>query len=910
MYIVDSPVVSQGRIILGAAQNLLCLDLATGTLLWRYPKKANGGGWGFSSTATIDNDRVYVLDPAGKFICLDLYSEKKGPRSDGAHEGLVLWTYDTNKLGFRRHYTACSSPLILGDYIYVGTSSERLLECNEDRYLPLAPSLVALDKHTGQLVARDDEQIGARLFKGQWSSPSSGVVNGQTQIYYGGGDGFCYAFEPVDPAAKVNSGQFITTKLRRQISRYIVLDAKASPPEILAAKAAAIEEMKKIERATGIPSGEVRMSAPGSPTMGSSDLEARVPDVPCMKKIWSCDCNPPGYREDANGVPIRCSGYGCPGSASEILATPVFYQNKVFVAIGQNAVLGTGRGNLVCIDATRKGDLKAGQWLWNYDGIKRSVSTVSIADGLVYACDVTATVHCLDAQTGQKYWAYPCLDAETGRNTNVCWASTVVADGKVFIVTRKGLFILATGREPKLLGTVKLTSINCYATPCAAGKTLLVCDSKHLWAVEDQGAVAPAPKRKAELAPLAASAMPAAAAPPANVGTPDWPQFRGPSGNGTACAEADPPTKFDLAKDRRYSSLVPAGGRSSPIIWGKRLYLTGGDNCIMAFDRETGKLQWKTVLDVPPPKAEPSKDGPEADVGHQEAGGAAPTPVTDGRFVYAFFGNGIVGCVDTAGKPVWAKRLVSRGPQNTYGLAASPVLYGDLLIQTVDRGGDARDKQSFLVALRTKDGTEAWRQSRGVVSCWTTPLVVPGPHGDVLVTTAPPQVIAYDPKIGTELWHAKGTSNGELSASPVQCGSGVVAVAASDGLTAFQVGGRGDVTKSGLVWKSDCEPQVSSPVSGNGLCYLIVDDTLYCVDAATGKDRWNLELKGQFYASPVMAKNRLYAINREGVLFVVSSDGKKLDEVELGKTVEATPAIFGGSIYIRTGDSLLSLGHP
>ena len=115
----------------------------------------------------------------------------------------------------------------------------------------------------------------------------------------------------------------------------------------------------------------------------------------------------------------------------------------------------------------------------------------------------------------------------------------------------------------------------------------------------------------------------------------------------------------------------------------------------MAFDRETGKLQWKTVLNVPPPNAEPGKGEPENDGGRPEAGGAAPTPVTDGRFIYAFFGNGIVGCVDAGGKPVWAKRLVSGGPKNTYGLAASPVLYGDLLIQMVDRGGNARAATVF-----------------------------------------------------------------------------------------------------------------------------------------------------------------------------------------------------------------------
>ena len=388
----------------------------------------------------------------------------------------------------------------------------------------------------------------------------------------------------------------------------------------------------------------------------------------------------------------------------------------------------------------------------------------------------------------------------------------------------------------------------------------------------------------------------------------NWPQFRGPSGNGTTAADADPPAKFNLAKDLRYRTKVPKKGDSSPIIWGSRIYLTGGDTSIMAFDRETGRLQWNAMLKVP---AADEPDDEEPIPMGKTAGGAAPTPVTDGKFVYAFFGNGVLGCVDSSGKQVWARRLVAGKPKNTYGFGASPILYGDLLIQVVDRGANPRAKESFVVAVRTKDGTEAWRKERPVSSCWTTPLVVRGPAGDVLVTTAPPLVIAYDPQTGRQLWQAEGTSNGELSASPVQCGDGVVAVTGKEGLMALKVGGKGDVTKSGLVWTSEVTPpNVSSPVGSDGRCYLLADEALTCFDAATGKERWNLDVKGEFWASPVLAKDRIYAINRDGVLFVVSTDGKPLDKVELGSGVEATPAIVQGRIYIRTADTLLCLGRP
>ena len=108
--------------------------------------------------------------------------------------------------------------------------------------------------------------------------------------------------------------------------------------------------------------------------------------------------------------------------------------------------------------------------------------------------------------------------------------------------------------------------------------------------------------------------------------------------------------------------------------------------------------------------------------------------------------------------------------------------------------------------LGPKNGTEVWRKERTVRWCWTTPTIVRGPAGDVLVTTAPPLVIAYDPQTGEERWQAEGSSNGELTASTLTCGEGVLLLASREGLTALKVGGAGDVTRAAPVWTSDTAP--------------------------------------------------------------------------------------------------------
>ncbi|MCY3018324.1 MAG: PQQ-binding-like beta-propeller repeat protein [Planctomycetota bacterium] len=292
----------------------------------------------------------------------------------------------------------------------------------------------------------------------------------------------------------------------------------------------------------------------------------------------------------------------------------------------------------------------------------------------------------------------------------------------------------------------------------------------------------------------------------------NWPRFRGPSGSGATAADADPPIKFDLAKDVLFRVDVPAKGHSSPIVWGERIFLTGEGDRVMAFDRASGKLLWNIALKAPVPASIP--DDEKFKPLTKDTGMAAPTPCTDGKRVYAFFGSGVLGCTDCDGQQLWTTRLVLGKPRSSYGLASSPVLYGNLVIQVVDLGMAPKDNLSFIVAVRTRDGIAAWGQERPVRSAWSTPLLHRGPNGDELVTTASPLVIAYQPQTGMELWRA-GTLSGDVAACPVASNNLIYAAAGQGGseLLALKPGGRGDVSKSAIAWSGEAPvPDASSPV--------------------------------------------------------------------------------------------------
>ena len=288
-----------------------------------------------------------------------------------------------------------------------------------DRCLrPDAPSFVALDADTGKLLATDTEELGHRMWHCLWSPPSIGVVNGKKLVFFGGADGVCYAFEAM----------------------------------------------------TSVPDAAVH-----------------------FKKVWQFDCNPPNFRRPF-GEPFNYyigdkrknfstnKDDGNFVGPSEIISTPVFHDGRVYVTIGQDPTHGRGRGLLHCIDASSTGDITTSGCVWTYEGIERTVASVAISDGLLYAVDLPGHVHCLDVATGKPYWVYD-THAET-------WGTPMVADGKVYICNKKGMIVIGAGREPKLLATVLLGSPS-YATPVAANGTLFVASQTTLWAVQNGASLLP-----------------------------------------------------------------------------------------------------------------------------------------------------------------------------------------------------------------------------------------------------------------------------------------------------------------------------------------------------------------------------------------------------------------------------------
>ena len=195
-----------------------------------------------------------------------------------------------------------------------------------------------------------------------------------------------------------------------------------------------------------------------------------------LPELWRYDCNPPLYRQ-RDGKPIQYPDYDGP---SEVIATPVFHNGRVYVSIGQDPEHGDGVGVLQCIDAGQSGgDVTSTAKVWSYDGISRSISTVSIVNGLVFVSDYRGRVHCLDADTGQVYWVH-----DTGSHI---WGSTLAADGKVFIGNEDGVvLILAAEKEKRVIREIEMGA-PVYATPIAANGVLYIASQTHLYAIAKTG---------------------------------------------------------------------------------------------------------------------------------------------------------------------------------------------------------------------------------------------------------------------------------------------------------------------------------------------------------------------------------------------------------------------------------------
>ena len=382
-----------------------------------------------------------------------------------------------------------------------------------------------------------------------------------------------------------------------------------------------------------------------------------------------------------------------------------------------------------------------------------------------------------------------------------------------------------------------------------------------------------------------------------------WPRFRGRGGAGVSPYH-DVPTAWDGASGTGilWKTAVPLPGHSSPILWGDRVFLTGANEQtreVYCFDADTGERLWRRQVSPPGSPAE----APEV---WDEGVLAAATGVTDGQRVCAIFANGDIACFDFHGRKLWAQAL---GPlDDGYGHASSLALLGDLVLVQLDQAG-AEDGLSELLAMDIATGRVVWRVDRPVGACWSSPIVIEVGSARQIIACGDPLVIAHDPASGREIWRADLLAT-DQAPSPVYAGGLLYIAKSGSELLAVRPDGRGDVTKTHLLWRAEEGiPEIASPVSDGRFVFLSAGG-LTCYDARTGRKLWRENLNEAFRASPTLAGGRLYLLGDEGAMLIVEAGGeyKLLARSELGEKCHASPAFAPGRIYIRGEKNLYCIG--
>lgn len=429
-----TPVISGGKVLIGADNNkprdplhkgdsgvLLCLDEKDGSLIWQLVIPRMLGDiykdWpqiSLCSPPTVEGNRVYMVTNRYEVVCLDLNGLADGndgpylneamhmvrtgdkPAKVNSTDADIIWVFDMIKdAGIYPHDSAHSSALIDGQFLYMNTcngvdNTHRANRC------PDAPSLIVLDKRTGRLVAQDKEGMGALVYHSTWAPPALGEVNGQRLIFFGGGDGVCYAFKALSPSF-------------------------------------------------------------------SSDKVVQ------LERVWRFDCDPTAPKKNIHSYK-RNQLKG----PTNIKSTPVFDNDRLYVTVGGDIWWGKREAWLICIDAKQKGDITESGKLWSYPLELHTCSTPSVYKGMVFVADCGGKLHCVDADSGKALWTH-----DLGREV---WSSTLVADGKVYIGTRRGeLWTFAADKEKRVLDQVRLDS-SISAAPVTANGVLYIATLKTLYA--------------------------------------------------------------------------------------------------------------------------------------------------------------------------------------------------------------------------------------------------------------------------------------------------------------------------------------------------------------------------------------------------------------------------------------------
>lgn len=421
-------------------------------------------------------------------------------------------------------------------------------------------------------------------------------------------------------------------------------------------------------------------------------------------------------------------------------------------------------------------------------------------------------------------------------------------------------------------------------------------------------------------------------APVAQLGAENWPQWRGPGGQGVS-SETRLPTTWGPDTNIAWKTELPGSGHSSPIVWGDTVFVTAvieGDVVpgakavphmmdgkefvhpdtvaadrkhtfrVLALDAKTGRILWDQV----------AYEGTVYDGRHRRSSFAGPTPVTDGTMVYAYFGPEGLYAFDYSGKLVW--KAVEKFPTLGLGTGTSPVLYRNLVI--VQRDED-NGEHSVIVAYDKTTGKEAWRTKREVQISWGTPVLVEAGGRTELVTNGTELIIAYDPATGKELWRTKGVQSNAIHTPLV--GKGLVIVTAgypAKKVIAIRPGAVADDTRVAWEYAKGTGYVLSNIIYGDYL-YLLTDNGIVtCLDAATGQIKYEggrVPVPARFMGSPVAFAGFVAMTSEDGDTYMLKAGPSHQIAAtnSVDEPVYSSPAIANGRIYIRGQKHLFAIGN-
>jgi outer membrane protein assembly factor BamB len=417
----------------------------------------------------------------------------------------------------------------------------------------------------------------------------------------------------------------------------------------------------------------------------------------------------------------------------------------------------------------------------------------------------------------------------------------------------------------------------------------------------------------------------------------NWPQWRGPEGQGVS-SETNVPLEWGAAKNVLWKTPIPGRGQSQPIVWGKHVFLTtavegevvpgvekpvykefgpAGRNPdsiavdrrhtwhVIALDRDTGRVLWNRL----------AHEGLPSDYRHRKSSFAAPTPATDGKLVFAYFGSEGLYAYDFRGKLAW-KQNVGKIVTMGMGTGTSPILHGGNVIIQGDTAADG--KGSFIAAYDKKTGRQVWKTPReGVQISWATPIIVRTKQREELIASGAEFIVAYDPATGKELWRAKGLESNAIP-TPLTDGEMVFVGAGYPKkiLKALKLGRSGELKEGeGVAWTyGKGTAYVPSSILLDGIVYLMNDKGLMtALDAKTGKVHYEggrVPVPATFMASPVAFGGYILLTSEDGDTYVIKA-GPKHEVVRtnsLGEPVYTSPAIADDKLFIRADKHLYAIG--